>query len=117
MTILAVLTFLAVVLQCIFLAAEGYRLPNRGVINTNKPSRFSYKSTTSDVLSSSKVSTPDPLLLRVARGEKAERTPVWMMRQAGRHMKAYRDLCAIHKTFRERSEIVEVATEIRSGLH
>ena len=29
----------------------------------------------------------DPLLLRAARGEEIERVPVWMMRQAGRHMK------------------------------
>ena len=31
----------------------------------------------------------DPLLLRAARGEEVERVPVWMMRQAGRHMKVY----------------------------
>jgi hypothetical protein len=55
----------------------------------------------------------DPLLLRTARGEKVERVPVWMMRQAGRHMTQYRELCKKHKTFRERSEIAEVATEIR----
>ncbi len=29
----------------------------------------------------------EPLLLRTARGEEVERVPVWMMRQAGRHMK------------------------------
>ena len=54
----------------------------------------------------------DPLLLRAARGEPVEHTPVWMMRQAGRHMKAYRDLVNEYPTFRERSEIPEIATEI-----
>ena len=57
-------------------------------------------------------SSADPLLLRAARGEEVERVPVWMMRQAGRHMQVYRDLCRVHKTFRERSEQVDVATEI-----
>lgn len=54
----------------------------------------------------------DPLLIRAARGEKTERVPVWMMRQAGRHIKEYRDLCKKHPTFRERSEIPEVAVEV-----
>ena len=54
----------------------------------------------------------DPLLIRAARGEKTERTPVWMMRQAGRHIKEYRDLCKKYPTFRERSEIPEVAVEV-----
>lgn len=31
----------------------------------------------------------EPLLLRAAKGEKIERVPVWMMRQAGRHMQVY----------------------------
>mmetsp|Transcript_11109 Transcript_11109/g.20358 ORF Transcript_11109/g.20358 Transcript_11109/m.20358 type:complete len:392 (-) Transcript_11109:22-1197(-) len=54
----------------------------------------------------------DPLLIRAARGEKTERVPVWMMRQAGRHIKEYRDLCKKYPTFRERSEIPEVAVEV-----
>ena len=53
-----------------------------------------------------------PLLLRAARGEKVERPPVWMMRQAGRHMQVYRDLVKTYPTFRQRSEIADVATEI-----
>lgn len=53
-----------------------------------------------------------PLLLRAARGEVLERPPVWMMRQAGRYMKAYRDIRDKYPSFRERSEIPEVAIEI-----
>lgn len=59
-----------------------------------------------------KMGAEDPLLLRAARGEDVDRVPVWMMRQAGRHMQIYRDLCKKHKTFRERSENADVATEI-----
>ena len=54
----------------------------------------------------------DPLLIRAARGEKTDRVPVWMMRQAGRHIKEYRDLCKKYPTFRERSEIPDVAVEV-----
>jgi uroporphyrinogen decarboxylase len=56
--------------------------------------------------------TGEPLLLRAARGEVTESTPVWMMRQAGRHMKVYRDLVKDYPTFRERSEIPDVSFEI-----
>lgn len=53
-----------------------------------------------------------PLLLRAARGEVVERPPVWMMRQAGRYMKIYRDLRDRYPSFRERSEKTELAVEI-----
>ncbi|CAK9207337.1 unnamed protein product [Sphagnum jensenii] len=56
--------------------------------------------------------TTEPLLLRAVRGEEVERPPVWMMRQAGRYMKVYQDLCEKHPTFRERSENVDLAVEI-----
>jgi uroporphyrinogen decarboxylase len=58
------------------------------------------------------VSSNEPLLLRAARGEQLERPPVWMMRQAGRYMKAYRDLREKYPSFRQRSEIPEVAIEV-----
>mmetsp|Transcript_11649 Transcript_11649/g.24820 ORF Transcript_11649/g.24820 Transcript_11649/m.24820 type:complete len:397 (+) Transcript_11649:191-1381(+) len=60
----------------------------------------------------SSVATEEPLLLRAVRGEDVERPPVWMMRQAGRYMKSYQDLCKKYPTFRERSEIPELSIEI-----
>ncbi|CAD7698626.1 unnamed protein product [Ostreobium quekettii] len=54
----------------------------------------------------------EPLMLRALNGEVVDRPPVWMMRQAGRYMKAYQDLCAKHPSFRERSENSELAVEI-----
>lgn len=57
-------------------------------------------------------SAETPYLLRAARGETLDRPPVWMMRQAGRYMKAYRDLREKYPSFRERSEIPEVAIEV-----
>ncbi|MDZ8026766.1 MAG: uroporphyrinogen decarboxylase [Nostoc sp. DedQUE01] len=58
------------------------------------------------------VSLTTPHLLRAARGEVVDRPPVWMMRQAGRYMKAYRDLREKYPSFRDRSEIPEVAIEV-----
>lgn len=51
------------------------------------------------------------LLLRTLRGEKTERTPVWMMRQAGRYLPDYMALKAKYSFF-ERCERPELATEI-----
>ncbi|MBE9181915.1 uroporphyrinogen decarboxylase [Oculatella sp. LEGE 06141] len=51
-------------------------------------------------------------LLQAARGEVFDRPPVWMMRQAGRYMQAYRDLRQKYPSFRERSETPDIAVEI-----
>ena len=53
----------------------------------------------------------DHLLVRAARGERTERPPVWMMRQAGRHIPEYRELRAEY-SFLEAIKNPEVATEI-----
>lgn len=51
------------------------------------------------------------LLLRALRGEKTERPPVWMMRQAGRYLPDYMKLKEKY-TFFERCQKPELATEI-----
>lgn len=51
------------------------------------------------------------LLLRALRGEKVERPPVWMMRQAGRYLPQYRKLRKKYSFF-ERVETPELACEI-----
>ena len=53
-----------------------------------------------------------PLMVRAARKEKVERAPAWMMRQAGRYMKEYRDLAVKHPSFRERSETTDLIVDI-----
>lgn len=51
------------------------------------------------------------LLLRALRGESTERTPVWMMRQAGRYLPDYIKLREKYSFF-ERCQSPELATEI-----
>lgn len=52
------------------------------------------------------------LLLRAARGEKTERTPVWLMRQAGRILPEYREVRAKMGGFKELVESPEFACEV-----
>src|SRR5688572_17764196 len=51
------------------------------------------------------------LLLRALRGERTERTPVWMMRQAGRYLPDYMKLKEKYSFF-ERCQKPELAAEI-----
>lgn len=56
------------------------------------------------------------ILVRAARGEQTERTPVWLMRQAGRYMAAFREYSDL-LPFRERSETPDYAVELSLQCH
>ena len=52
------------------------------------------------------------LLLRAARGEKTERTPVWLMRQAGRVLPEYRKVREKARGFKKMVKTPELAAEV-----
>ena len=52
------------------------------------------------------------LLLRAAKGQKIERTPVWLMRQAGRIMPEYRQIRNALSGFKELVETPHLAAEV-----
>lgn len=52
------------------------------------------------------------LFLRAARGEKTERTPVWLMRQAGRILPEYRELRAGVPSFKHLVETPDLVQEV-----
>jgi uroporphyrinogen decarboxylase len=52
------------------------------------------------------------LVLKAARGENVHRTPVWLMRQAGRILKEYRDIRGKLSGFKELVETPELAAEV-----
>lgn len=56
------------------------------------------------------------ILVRAARGERVERTPVWLMRQAGRYMEAFREYSNQYP-FRVRSETPDYAVELSLQCH
>jgi uroporphyrinogen decarboxylase len=52
------------------------------------------------------------LLIRTAKGEKTERTPVWLMRQAGRILPEYRKVREYAKDFKTLVKTPELAAEV-----
>jgi len=56
------------------------------------------------------------ILVRAARGEVTERTPVWLCRQAGRYMEAFRAYSTKYP-FRQRSETPDMAIELSLQCH
>jgi uroporphyrinogen decarboxylase len=58
------------------------------------------------------MSLKNDLILRAARGEKTERTPVWLMRQAGRILPEYRAVRSSLSGFKELVETPELAAEV-----
>ncbi|WOL00647.1 uroporphyrinogen decarboxylase [Canna indica] len=79
----------------------------------SKSKLFTVRCTVGEYIEAEKVaSVGEPLLLNAVRGEKVERPPVWLMRQAGRYMKSYQLICEKYPSFRERSENVDLVVEI-----
>ncbi len=58
------------------------------------------------------MSEKNDLILRASRGEKTERTPVWLMRQAGRILPEYRAVRNSLSGFKELVETPELAAEV-----
>src|SRR6187401_745404 len=52
------------------------------------------------------------LLLKTAKGEKTERTPVWLMRQAGRILPEYRKVRELAGDFKTLVKTPELAAEV-----
>lgn len=57
-------------------------------------------------------SIQNDLLIRAAKGEKTERSPVWVMRQAGRILPEYRAVRASISGFKELVETPDLAAEV-----
>lgn len=94
-------------------SAQGYT-PTTRRTNTRL---FSVVETTSDATSDAAAAAGDrDILVRAARGEKVERTPVWLMRQAGRYMADFRKYSDVYP-FRHRSETPEIACELSLQCH
>lgn len=104
--------------------ASGFTSPSFGLTHANKyasttPSTMNVASQTAEAdveVNGSATSGDRDILVRCARGEQVERTPVWLMRQAGRYMAAFREYSNKYP-FRHRSETPEIASELSLQCH
>lgn len=87
---------------------------NAGIISS--PLSMSAAPSTEEAIVTSSSPGDRDILIRAARGEQVERTPVWLMRQAGRYMAAFREYSTKYP-FRERSETPSMATELSLQCH
>jgi uroporphyrinogen decarboxylase len=56
--------------------------------------------------------SPENLFLRTLKGEKTERPPIWLMRQAGRYLPEYREVRARSRSFLDFCYSPALATEV-----
>ena len=114
---------IALQLACCALCSNGFihgtKRPLHRLQAHSATNRFMSPTTTEEKSETfQQKSTPGErdILVRAARGEVVERTPVWLMRQAGRYMAAFREYSTKY-TFRLRSETPDIATELSLQCH
>jgi len=108
------------VLRCctlLYLAAGVSAFLPSSHVSSGGTSLFMSTSTEEKNTASTESSPGDrDILVRAARGELVERTPVWLMRQAGRYMADFRAYSTKYP-FRQRSETPAMATELSLQCH
>ena len=105
----------AVLTTLLFSAAQAFAPQSQSYQSS---ALFSTTTGTEPSNTSTTTSTPGDrdILIRAAKGELVERTPVWLMRQAGRYMAEFREY-STKFPFRERSETPSMATELSLQCH
>jgi len=108
-----------------FTSSSCHRSPLAAVLMSTVADETSSSTPAAAASASASASAPSPtyqkngdrdILVRSARGEVTERTPVWLMRQAGRYMSAFREY-SDRIPFRERSETPDIAVELSLQCH
>jgi len=104
---LQIFRLLSFVLTLLCFHAYRYSTPQQ-----IRPSKLAGTTTSSSLVTNpNTILTDADILVRAYKGEKVERTPVWLMRQAGRYMADFRKFSEKFG-FRERSETPEIAVEL-----